>query len=66
MALRFDPAASARMAAELANDNRAELETALGRTPDSAELYLAHFLGEREPRAFSAHCRPIRASRQRG
>ena len=45
MALRYDPTASALMAAELASDNRAELQTALGRTPDPAELYLAHFLG---------------------
>jgi hypothetical protein len=45
MALRFDPNASALMAAELANDNRAELAGVLGREPDSAELYLAHFLG---------------------
>ena len=45
MALRYDPSASALMAAELANDNRAELQTALGRAPDPAELYLAHFLG---------------------
>ncbi len=52
MALRFDPAASALMAAELANDNRAELQTALGRTPDSAELYLAHFLGAEGARNF--------------
>lgn len=45
MALRFDPQASALMAGELANDNRAALTTVLGRTPDPAELYLAHFLG---------------------
>lgn len=45
MALRFDPEASARMAAELAGDNRDALVAALGRTPDHAELYLAHFLG---------------------
>jgi hypothetical protein len=45
MALRFDPNASAMMAGELASDNRAELATALGREPDSAELYLGHFLG---------------------
>lgn len=45
MALRYDPDASALMAAELANDNRAELVGVLGREPDSAELYLAHFLG---------------------
>jgi hypothetical protein len=45
MALRFDPDASALMAAELANDNRAALSAQLGREPDAAELYLAHFLG---------------------
>lgn len=45
MALRYDPDASALMAAELANDNRAELVGVLGREPDAAELYLAHFLG---------------------
>lgn len=45
MALRFDPHISALMAGELANDNRADLTSSLGRTPDSAELYLAHFLG---------------------
>jgi len=45
LAMRFDPDLSARMAAELANDNRAALLPVLGREPDSAELYLAHFLG---------------------
>ena len=45
MALRYDADASALMAAELANDNKAELTTTLGREPDPAELYLAHFLG---------------------
>ncbi|MEP7222787.1 MAG: transglycosylase SLT domain-containing protein [Novosphingobium sp.] len=45
MALRFDPDASALMAAELANDNKAALTTTLGHEPDPAELYLAHFLG---------------------
>lgn len=45
MALRFDPNASALMAAELASDNRAVLAGALGREPDAAELYTAHFLG---------------------
>lgn len=45
MALRFDPDASALMAAELANDNRASLTATLGREPDAAELYVAHFLG---------------------
>ena len=45
MALRFDPNVSALMAAELARDNSTELSSFLGREPDSAELYLAHFLG---------------------
>lgn len=45
MALRHDPELSALMAGELANDNREALTGILGRAPDSAELYLAHFLG---------------------
>ena len=45
MALRFDPDASALMAAELAGDNKEALTPILGREPDAAELYLAHFLG---------------------
>ena len=45
MALRYDPQASALMAGELANDNTAHLTAVLGRAPDPAELYLAHFLG---------------------
>lgn len=45
MALRFDPQASALMAASLASDNKASLTTALGHAPDASELYLAHFLG---------------------
>lgn len=52
MALRFDPNASALMAAELANDNKAELRMHLGREPDAAELYLAHFLGSGGARQF--------------
>jgi hypothetical protein len=45
MAMRFDPNASALMAAELANDNKQVLMGVLGREPDGAELYMAHFLG---------------------
>ncbi len=45
MALRHDPDASALMAAELASDNSAMLTPLLGRAPDPAELYAAHFLG---------------------
>lgn len=52
MALRFDPHASSLMAAELARDNSADLTVTLGRAPDSAELYLAHFLGSGGARQF--------------
>ena len=45
LALRNDPTASSLMAGELANDNRASLTAHLGRSPNGAELYLAHFLG---------------------
>lgn len=47
MALRFDPDAAAAMAAELAGENAEALAPVLGRAPDGAELYLAHFLGSR-------------------
>jgi len=45
LALRDDPQVAALMAAGLAEDNRAHLAPILGRQPDHAELYLAHFLG---------------------
>lgn len=45
LALRYDPQLSSLMAAELAGDNAAALQGVLGRQPDAAELYLAHFLG---------------------
>ena len=45
MALRTDPEASALLAGRLAGENNAALSATLGRTPDAAELYLAHFLG---------------------
>lgn len=45
LALRHDPALSSNMAAALASENRDALRGALGREPDHAELYLAHFLG---------------------
>lgn len=45
LALRDDPAVSARMAAALARQNRDGLSTALGREPTQGELYIAHFLG---------------------
>lgn len=43
--LRFDPAASARMAAELAGENAQVIESRLGRPASGGELYAAHFLG---------------------
>src|SRR5690606_8834428 len=52
MELRFDPNASALMAAELARDNAGELRGVLGREPDASELYLAHFLGAGGARTF--------------
>lgn len=45
LALRFDPQVAALMAGELASDNAAYLTGVLGREPDHAELYLAHFFG---------------------
>ncbi|WP_245656162.1 lytic transglycosylase domain-containing protein [Novosphingobium naphthalenivorans] len=45
MGLRYNADVSSMMAAELASDNKAELTTQLGREPDAAELYMAHFLG---------------------
>lgn len=45
LALRNDPELSSMMAAELASDNREGLTGVLGREPDAAELYMAHFLG---------------------
>ncbi|MFN4221031.1 MAG: transglycosylase SLT domain-containing protein [Novosphingobium meiothermophilum] len=45
LALRFDPQIAAVMAGELAGDNAQYLSAQLGRAPDHAELYLAHFFG---------------------
>lgn len=45
LAMRFDPQVASLMAGELANDNSAYLSGVLGRQPDHAELYLAHFFG---------------------
>lgn len=52
LALRYNPEVAAVMAAEFANDNAAVLRSVLGRSPDSAELYLAHFLGAGGARSF--------------
>lgn len=45
LALRHDPALASVMAAEFAKENGEALRPVLGREPDHAELYLAHFLG---------------------
>lgn len=45
MGLRDDPAAAAAMAGALTGDNRAHLESRLGRSAEPVDLYLAHFLG---------------------
>jgi len=43
--LRKDPTLNAAMAAELASDNKAKLEAALGHPVSATDLHLAHFLG---------------------
>ena len=45
LALRQDPEVSATMAGEMTNDVRQTMESALGRSVSSGELYAAHFLG---------------------
>ena len=54
MALRYDPDAASLMAAELARDNQSALRETLGREPDFAELYMAHFLGSEGAQRFLA------------
>lgn len=48
LALRDDPAMSARMAGELMRENAATMSRDIGRQPTSGELYAAHFLGPAE------------------
>ncbi|MDQ7077918.1 MAG: hypothetical protein Q9M45_08795 [Robiginitomaculum sp.] len=43
--LRFDPKVSAQMAGELTRENAQVLSRHLGRKPQEAELYIAHFMG---------------------
>jgi hypothetical protein len=45
MDLRRNPEAASAMAAAFAQDNRARLDSRLGRPAESVDLYLAHFLG---------------------
>lgn len=72
LALRNDPEVSALAAAAYARDNAEELQNKLGRAPDSADLYLAHFLGPRgagamlnaadnAPNIYAAHVNPAAA-----
>ena len=50
LALRDDPDLSARAVALFTQDNAEALRRVLGREPTQAELYSAHFLGERDAR----------------
>ena len=65
-ALRFDPSASALMAAELANDNRAELQMRWGEPRIRPNCTSRTSWGPRVRRRFSARCPPIQASRRLG
>ena len=47
LALRDDPALASRAAALLSRDNAGSLGRTLGREPTDAEIYTAHFLGEK-------------------
>ena len=75
--LRNDPTLSAAMAAEFSKENGAVLKPILGRDPDHAELYLAHFLGaggagkflqalQSEPNLSGAALFPAAANANRG
>jgi hypothetical protein len=50
--LRFDPSASAAMAAEYVRENGSMLSGLLARAPRATDLYLAHFLGPADARRF--------------
>lgn len=50
--LRFDPSVAAALAAEYVQENRAQLAGTLARTPQAADLYMAHFLGAGDARRF--------------
>lgn len=45
LAMRKDPALSARLAGIFTSENKASLKDALGRDPSGGELYIAHFMG---------------------
>src|SRR3546814_1827196 len=52
LGLRNDPNVASLMAAEHASDNKAALESALGRPVTGTDLYMAHFLGLGGARSF--------------
>jgi hypothetical protein len=64
MNLRYDPHASAAMAAELASDHAAYLRGRTGREPTGGELYAAHFLGPQGSAKLieAAHATPAAAA----
>lgn len=74
--LRRDPQAAAHMAGAFAADNRARLETGLGRAATATDLYMAHFLGsagalrflrarDADPQAVAASVAPAAAHANR-
>jgi hypothetical protein len=76
MKLRDDPAASSAMAGVLTNSNSFKLTGKIGRRPNDAELYMAHFMGvggaaklisnaEDNPRASGARLFPNAAAANR-
>ncbi|MFD1610245.1 lytic transglycosylase domain-containing protein [Sphingomonas tabacisoli] len=75
--LRNNADVSSLMAAEYASDNKAELQTALGRDVGGVDLYMAHFLGvggakkfltalSSDPGASAAQLFPAAAASNRG
>lgn len=52
--LRDNPEVAAVMAGAFSRRNAAEIESVLGRTPTSGELYIAHFLGANGAKRFLA------------
>src|SRR3546814_9619557 len=55
LGLRNDPNVASLMAAEHASDNKAALESALGRPVTGTDLYMAHFLDRKNTRLNTRH-----------
>ncbi len=75
--LRKNPEIASLMAAELASDNKAYLESCTGQTADATDLYMAHFMGpagaakflkalDKTPDANAATLFPTAASANKG